>query len=195
MAREDVPGEKKLIAYIVIDERQTVAGSQLRDYVMGKLPDYMVPSAFVIMKSLPLTANGKVDRRALPAPGHARPDLKKEFVAPRGAAEQVVSRIMARALGVEQVGVSDNFFELGGHSLMATRVLFRLREAFRVDLPLLSLFENPTVEGVVDALARIWGGHETVEQIAQTIQEIEQLSEEEINLMLAEQSNDEQAEK
>jgi amino acid adenylation domain-containing protein len=193
LAREDVPGEKSLAAYIVSDEQQAVGSSELRDYLMGKLPDYMVPSAFVIMKSLPLTANGKIDRRALPAPDHTRPELKKEFVAPRSAAEQVVSKIMAKALGVEQVGVFDNFFELGGHSLMATRVLFRLREAFRVDLPLPSLFERPTVEGVVDALAQIWGDREIVEQIAQTILEIEQLSEEELNLMLAEQSNDEQA--
>jgi acyl carrier protein len=115
--------------------------------------------------------------------------LTREFVPPRSAAEQVTAKIIATALGIEQIGVFDNFFELGGHSMMATRVIFRLREAFRVDLPLPSLFEKPTVEGILEAITQIWGDSETVEEIAQAIQQVESLSEDEINKLIAEQED------
>ncbi|MBA3356383.1 MAG: amino acid adenylation domain-containing protein, partial [Pyrinomonadaceae bacterium] len=125
---------------------------QLREYLQGKLPEYMVPQAFVLLGEMPLTPNGKVDRRALPAPDRSRPELEAEYVAPRNAVEEKVAGIWSEVLDVEQVGVHDNFFELGGHSLKATQVVSRLREALQVELPLRSLFEAPTVATLFTAI-------------------------------------------
>jgi acyl carrier protein len=105
----------------------------------------MIPSAFVELEEMPLTPNGKVDRRALPAPERTRPELEGVFVAPRTPAEQAMAEIWAQILKMEQIGVHDNFFALGGHSLLATQVVSRLRNTLQVTLPLRSLFENPTV--------------------------------------------------
>jgi acyl carrier protein len=106
----------------------------------------MVPAAFVLLESLPLTPNGKVDWQSLPAPGRA--GAEKPYVAPRMAIEEILARMFADVLAVEQVGIDDNFFELGGHSLMATRLLSRMREAFPLELPLRAIFETPTVAGL-----------------------------------------------
>ena len=107
------------------------------------------------MKALPLTPHGKVDRRALPAPDTARPELDEAFVAPRTAVEQCIADIWARVLNLERVGVYDNFFELGGHSLLATQVISRLRDAFQVELPLRSLFEVPTVADLAERVETV----------------------------------------
>ena len=119
-----------------------------------KLPDYMVPSAFVMLEALPLTPNGKVDRRALPTPDHARPEMEETFVAPRSLVEELLAKIWSEVLNVEQPGIYDNFFELGGHSLLATRVISRLRDALQVELPLRSLFETPTIAGLSESSER-----------------------------------------
>ena len=144
LAREDVPGEKRLVGYVV--GAGEVSGRQLREYLQGKLPEYMVPGAFVALKEFPLTPNGKVDRRALPGPEFAASE--QEYVAPRGAVEEIVAGIFAQALKRERAGIRDNFFEQGGHSLLATQVISRLKVAFEVELPLRALFESPTVEGL-----------------------------------------------
>jgi acyl carrier protein len=112
----------------------------LRSFLKQKLPDYMVPSIFVFVDALPLTPNGKVDRKALPAP-----EQETLFVLPRTAAEETIRKIWAEVLQLEQVGIHDDFFTLGGHSLLAIQVMSRLRQAFHMELPLRSLFENPTV--------------------------------------------------
>ncbi len=125
---------------------------RLREHLMGKLPEYMVPSAFVVLPSLPLTANGKLDRSKLPSPEGARPDLSNEYVPPRDPVEQGVASIWSEVLGVERIGVHDDFFELGGHSLLATQVVSRMRQAFQVEVPLRSLFENPTVAGLAERI-------------------------------------------
>src|SRR5262249_37902740 len=117
----------------------------LRRHLSGLLADYMVPSAFVVLDSLPLLPNGKVDRHALPAPGRERPAIGAARVEPRTPEEAAVARIWEQVLGIEQVGIHDNFFELGGHSLLATQFLSRLRDAFGVELPLLQIFEAPTI--------------------------------------------------
>jgi acyl carrier protein len=147
----------------------------------------MVPAAFVVLEELPLTPNGKVDRRALPAPDISRVALAAHYVAPHTPAEQVVAHIFATVLGVEQVGVTDNFFDLGGHSLLATQVMSRVGKVFQVGVALRRLFEWPTVGGVVEAVSEQWGGREVVEEIALTFMEIEQLSDESIEVMLAQQ--------
>jgi amino acid adenylation domain-containing protein/non-ribosomal peptide synthase protein (TIGR01720 family) len=152
LARDEGPGEKRLVAYVVPLPAQSVPLSELRSFLQAKLPDYMVPAAFVLLPALPLTPNGKLDRRALPPPEQGRPELKRAYVAPRTPTEEVVAGLWAQVLGIEQVGVEDNFFELGGHSLLATQVLSRLRTAFQVELPLRALFEAPTVAGLAQSI-------------------------------------------
>jgi aspartate racemase len=144
VAREEEARDKRLVAYVV-GETESVAVIELRAYLKEKLPEYMMPSAFVMLDALPLTANGKVDRRALPAPERGRAEGGNEYVAPRTPVEEMVAGIWSEVLGVERVGVNDNFFELGGHSLLATRVISRLSGAGYRELPLRSLFEKPTV--------------------------------------------------
>jgi amino acid adenylation domain-containing protein len=143
LAREDTPGERRLVAYVVPTAGRTVSVAELRERVKGQLPDYMVPSAFVLMKTLPLTSNGKLDRSALPAPEHAQPE--RAYVEPRTPSEGVVAQIWAEVLKLERVGAEDNFFDLGGHSLLLTQVVSRMRKAFRRELPIRWLFESPTV--------------------------------------------------
>ena len=121
---------------------------------------------------------------ALPAPDGWRLELGGEFRAPSTPAEEVVAGIWAKVLSLERVGVHDNFFDLGGHSLLATQVMSRLRESFQVELPLRVLFESRTVEGLVEALAREWGGREVVEEIAATVQQVDALTAEEVGAML-----------
>ncbi|HEV8581211.1 MAG TPA: amino acid adenylation domain-containing protein [Thermoanaerobaculia bacterium] len=127
---------------------------ELRTFLSAKLPSYMVPAAFVLLEALPLSANGKVDRRALPRPDLAA-SAEREYLAPRDAMEETVAALWGEVLGLERVGVYDNFFEAGGHSLLAARLIGRLREAFQVDLPLASLFEVPTVDGLAAAIRRL----------------------------------------
>jgi acyl carrier protein len=119
---------------------------QLQSYLAQKLPEYMMPSALVVLESLPLTANGKVNRRALRAFYDAiNPQLPENYVAPRTPVEQVLMTIFIEVLGLKRVGINDNFFELGGHSLLATQLVSRVRDALRVELPLRSVFEAPTI--------------------------------------------------
>jgi len=191
MAREDVPGDKRLVAYIVLEDEQRINASELRSFLGDKLPDYMLPSAFMTLAEFPRNPNRKIDRRALPAPDHSRPDVETAFIAPRTAAEELVAEIWAGVLGLEQVGVADNFFELGGHSMLATQVVSRIRDTFRVDLQLRSLFQRPTVEGLVYELGQLWGADEIVEEIAQTFKTVDRLTVEEVRgLLAAEQQAD-----
>jgi len=148
VVREDAPGDRRLVAYVV----GAVEADALRAHLRQSLPEYMVPGAFVVLDRLPLTANGKVDRKALPAPELA--PAEERYVAPRTPVEEVLAGIWAEVLGMERVGVEESFFDLGGHSLLATRVVSRVREEFGVELPLRAFFEGPTVAemaGRVDA--------------------------------------------
>jgi amino acid adenylation domain-containing protein len=163
--------DKRLVAYVVPtnNERRTTNGeerdpsfvlrpssvvSELRAYLKRELPDFMVPSAFVLLDALPLTPNNKLDRRALPSPDLSEHAPHDGFVAARTPAEQALARIWAEVLRLNQVGVHDNFFALGGHSLLATQLIARIRDAFQLDLPLRSLFESPTVAELALAIAR-----------------------------------------
>ncbi|MGB3204689.1 MAG: amino acid adenylation domain-containing protein, partial [Crinalium sp.] len=143
VAREDQPGDKRLIAYLV-GNNQDLQVADLRAFLKDKLPEYMIPSAFVMLESFPLTPNGKIDRKALPAHNLSKLDLQTNFVAPRTLAEEKLAEIWSQVLGVAEVGIYDNFFELGGHSLLATQIIAQIRSAFQVDLPLRSLFKSPT---------------------------------------------------
>ncbi len=123
----------------------TLSSGDLRSYLKETLPDYMVPASFVMLEQLPLTANGKVDRRALPAPQYSRTDLARDYAGPRTLSEELLANIWLALLGVEEIGIDDNFFELGGHSLLATQLMSRVREAFGVEVSLRELFEGPTI--------------------------------------------------
>jgi amino acid adenylation domain-containing protein len=161
VVHEEAAGRKRLVAYVVPHQwnarADTVASdgngkdvfspSRLREFVKGRLPEYMVPSAWMMLERMPLTFNGKVDLRALPSPDNLRPELEEAFVAPRTATEAIVADIWMEVLQLEKVGVTDDFFELGGHSLLATQVISRTREVFHVEVPLRLLFETPTVAG------------------------------------------------
>ena len=153
----DDAGEQHLVAYIVPAPGMAPTVSELRRALAQTLPDYMIPSAFVFLQAFPLLPNGKIDRRALPLPNKARPALDVPYVAPRAPVEQAVARIWGEVLDLEQVGVHDNFFELGGHSLLATRVISRLRDSFRTETPLESLFESPTVAGIANVIEKSKG--------------------------------------
>src|SRR5262249_28418898 len=128
--------------------KQTVIERNLRRYLKQKLPEYMLPSRFVIMDHLPLTANGKVDRQALPTPSRVQSISEGSFVTPGAPLEDLYARLSAEVLGLERIGIHDNFFELGGHSLIATQLISRISEVLNIKLPLRSLFEEPTVAGM-----------------------------------------------
>ena len=150
-ARTDGPGEKQLVAYLVPVpsigdmEAQEALIQQVRDHLRNTLPDHMVPAAFVILPELPLTANGKVDKRALPAPEHRSQTMAAGHVAPRNDKEERIAKIWGQLLNVPGIGVHDNFFDLGGHSLIGIQLLARVEEQFGKRLPLNSLFQAPTV--------------------------------------------------
>ena len=150
IAREDQPGNQHLVGYVVGNEAINNT-SGLRNYLKEKLPDYMVPSAIVALETMPLTPNGKVDRRALPAPD-IQLSLINNFVAPRTPVQEIIAKVWGEILNLKQVGIYDNFFEMGGHSLLATQVISRLRSLFEVDLPLRSLFESPTIEELSESI-------------------------------------------
>jgi amino acid adenylation domain-containing protein len=145
LAREDTPGDRRLVVYVVATPGSTSSASDLRTFLLQKLPEYMVPTIFMSLESLPLTANGKLDRKALPAPDQTRRELDEAFVPPRTPVEEILVRIWAEVLKLDKVGIHDNFFTLGGHSLLAIGVVSRLRNHFRVDIPVRILFEAPTV--------------------------------------------------
>ncbi|OAB38471.1 amino acid adenylation domain-containing protein [Paenibacillus glacialis] len=149
VAREDVPGDKRLIAYIVLDSPVSVDAAELRRYVADELPDYMIPSVFVELSEMPLTPNKKIDQKALPRPEYHRTSIG---VGPRTPQEEILCDVFAEILGLAHVGIDDDFFHLGGHSLLAGRVMVRIRDTFGVELGMGSLFEAPTVAGIAKLL-------------------------------------------
>ena len=148
VARNDSVGNQLLVAYVVSSGEASLSSDELRTFLREKLPEYMVPSLFVFLDELPLTANRKVDRHALPDPDRARPGPSNLSVAPRTSVEAAVAEIWREFFKVDKIGVDDNFFELGGYSLQATQVISRLRDTFQVEMPLRRLFERPTVAGL-----------------------------------------------
>jgi amino acid adenylation domain-containing protein len=151
MAREDTRGNRRLVAYIVSGETHATISS-LREFIKSKLPDYMIPSALVILPQLPLTANGKVNRRALPAPDISNFNRSDNFVAPRDRIEQQLVEIWSEVLNINQVGIKDNFFELGGHSLLAINLMAKIQRCFGKQFPLSTLFTSRTIEDLATLL-------------------------------------------
>jgi amino acid adenylation domain-containing protein len=172
--REDEPGEKRLVAYVVCERGRELKTATMRKQLQEKLPEYMIPAAVVEMEELPLTANGKVDQRRLPAPEAERLERVEEQVAPQTEVEKVIRRIWEEVLGVERVGVRENFFDLGGHSLLMVQVHGRLQETYGEGLSMTELFKYPTVS----ALAEHLSSKKIEEQTEpQTIEVSEKLSE------------------
>ena len=152
VVREDRPGDKLIVAYVVPRPHCTLQGNTLRQFLQGKLPEYMIPSAFVILESFPLTSNGKIDKGALPAPNFEKSST--EYIPPRTAVEEKVAQIWTEVLKLERIGVNNNFFELGGHSLLATQIISRCHQAFSVEMLLQSLFENPTIATLAQTIVQ-----------------------------------------
>jgi thioester reductase-like protein len=169
IVREDQPGDKRLVAYIVPNQSHILTIGDLRRFIAEKLPKYMIPAAFVTLEALPLNPNGKVDRLALPVPDTARPELEVAFVAPGTPTEQVLAEIFAQVLEVEQVGVHDNFFELGGHSLLATQLIAQLHKRFEVEVTVVDLFEAPTVAGLAERMEKRSRGDRQAERLGETL--------------------------
>jgi amino acid adenylation domain-containing protein len=144
IAREDTPGEKRLTAYVICEPEQTCRAETLREYLKQKLPEYMVPAAFVFLEKFPLTPNGKVDRKQLPQPEFNRPEAAS--IAPRDALEMQLTKLWEKLFNVEPVGIRDNFFDLGGHSLLAVRLFAEIEKITGKNLPMVTLFQAPTVE-------------------------------------------------
>ena len=154
LAREDTPGDKRVVAYFVPTRDAAPTTSELRSFLKEKLPEYMLPSIFVTLRSMPLTPNGKVDRRALPAPDQADFAPTGTFAAPKDAVESRLVQMWESVLGVRPIGVRDNYFELGGHSLLAVKLMNRIEEAFGKTLPIATLLEAPTIELLAAILGR-----------------------------------------
>ncbi|NKQ35830.1 MAG: amino acid adenylation domain-containing protein [Chloroflexi bacterium] len=152
ITRKDTINQQQLVAYVVF-KNGAVSDNDLRRHLGHTLPDYMIPAAFIPLKTLPLSPSGKVDRNALPAPNSQRPELDTAYIQPRNELEQMIAAIWQTSLGVEKVGIQDNFFDLGGHSLMLAQVHNRLQEELQADLPMMELFRFPTIKALADYLS------------------------------------------
>jgi len=161
IAREDTPGDKRIVAYFVPDNTPPSA-SELRDFIKQKLPEYMLPSALIMLEALPLTPNGKIDRRALPSPGRPESSGISLSYASTSQTEEIIAGIFGQVLRVDGVNINDNFFDLGGHSLLAVQVISRLRETMGVELPLRAIFEAPTVAELAETIKDTTAGELTL---------------------------------
>ena len=182
--RDGPPANRRLVAFVAVDRTQRVTPDDLRAYLKDRLPEHTIPSAYIILERLPLTANGKIDRAALSL-NYAVAEPEAEFMSPRTPAEELVARVWKEVLGVERVSVNSSFFDLGGYSLLATQIILRLREIFRVEVPVRAMFETPTVCGIIETMSKIWEGREIVEEIAWTYLKVEQLSDQDVVELLA----------
>ncbi|MEJ1929855.1 amino acid adenylation domain-containing protein, partial [Nostoc sp. NIES-2111] len=149
-----IANENRLIAYVVPNRKATFFVNDLRYFLKEKLPEYMLPSAFVVLEALPLTPNGKVDRCALPAPDNLRPQLANNYQAPQSEVEKSIAKVWKQVLQLERVGVYDNFFDLGGHSLLVVQVNNKLREILNRDLSVIEIFQNPTIKSLAEHLSQ-----------------------------------------
>ena len=183
VAREHAPSDTRLVAYVVPDGPMP-GPSELRRRLAATLPEHMVPSIFVALDALPLSVNGKVDRNALPAPRRSFDNEPASSATPRTAVEEQMAVIWSRTLGVDRVGVHDDFFELGGHSLLATQIISRIRNSFRVQMPLHSFLETPTILGLAEKISQCPQVESEEEEMARLLQELEGLSDEEVELLL-----------
>ena len=187
LAREDNPGDRRLVGYVVARSEASFDALDVRKYLKQKLPEYMIPSALVPLDALPLTPNGKVDRGALPAPDRDRRELAQVYRGPRTPSEATLTAIWREVLKLAKVGIHDNFFDLGGHSLLATQVVSRIRSAFSIEFPLRSLFEMPTVAEMAEMIEQkiTMRVSDPELELAQMLREVEAMTEEEAEKIVA----------
>lgn len=174
--------DRRLVGYVVQDANNSISTDNIRNFLKEKLPDYMVPSAFVVLDAMPLTPNGKINRKALPLP-----DFKgksEKYAPPATAAEKTLASIWSSVVGIKQVGINDDFFDLGGHSLLIVKVQSRIRDIFKIELPLNQLFEVRTIAELSQVIINHEKSPGQVEKIAYLRQKVEQMSEEEVRAML-----------
>jgi acyl carrier protein len=176
VAHDSGTGDKRLVAYVVPKEGESVAVTEMRSYLKELIPEYMIPSMFVTLNAMPLNSNGKVDRQKLPAPEPGRPELEEGYVAPRNELESELSRIFSRVLGVDNVSIYDNFFELGGHSLLAVQLISQVRDIFQVELDVIAAFEAPTVAELAVTIVQAQMEQLDSEGVSEMLTQIEQLS-------------------
>jgi len=186
VARGSDSGEGRLVAYFTCSDQPNPTVSELRGFLKKNLPDYMVPSAFVMLDTIPLTPNGKLDRKALPEPDKLRPQLDTWYAAPRSPTEEQLAGIWSQVLSLDRVGVHDNFFDLGGHSLAATRVVSRVIKQFQLEVPLQSLFQSPTVAEMAAVIAEHQGKKLDKKELNRILTEMESLSEAEASRLVEE---------
>jgi amino acid adenylation domain-containing protein len=186
-ARKDHSGDARLVAYFVPNSGLAPTVNSLRNVLQGKLPDHMIPSAFVKLDAIPLTVtgSGKVDHRAFPDPSQNRPELDMPFVSPRTPAENELARIWSEVLALNEVGIHDNFFDLGGHSLAATRVVSQVIKTFQLEIPLHSLFQAPTVAEMAAVIVAHQGEKLGAKEMDRILTELESLTEEEAQRVIS----------
>ena len=179
LAEEQQSGDKRLVAYLAPEKKPAPTVGTLRRTLAEKLPDHMIPAAYVILDTLPLTLNGKLDRQALSEPGRTRPELEYSFVSPRTPVEEALAEIWSEVLGLDEVGIHDNFFDVGGNSLLAANIISRVITNFRVELPLQFLFEAPTVAAMSVVITQNKAKTAKQEGVERMLAELEAMSDEE----------------
>jgi amino acid adenylation domain-containing protein len=183
-ARNDRQGSAQLVAYVIAVGKLIPGVGELQDFARQKLPDYMIPTAFVFLDALPMTPTGKIDRRLLPEPANFKPRVATPYVAPRTSVESELTRIWAEVLAVDPVGIHDNFFELGGHSLAAMRVVSRVIQSNQLDLPLRSLLDAPTVADMARVIVENAAKRASESDLERILSAIEAMSEHEAQSLL-----------
>jgi len=181
---EDNRRDTRLVGYVVARSEESFDASEVRKYLKQKLPEYMIPSALVLLDELPLTLNGKVDRNALPAPDQDRPQLEDVYQPPRTRGEETLVAIWGEVLKLDKIGIHDNFFELGGHSLLATQIISRIRNSFSIELPLRHMFESPTVAAMAVVITEHRGKKLGEKKLNRILTELESLSDEDAQRLL-----------
>jgi acyl carrier protein len=184
LAREDQPGDVRLVAYMVAASQPLPTVNALQAFLRQRLPDYMVPAAFVYLETLPLTATGKVDRRAVPPPSTTRPPLAQPFEAPRTPVEEQLARLWAEMLGLDSISIHDDFLALGGHSLLAMRIITRVCDTFRVDVSMRSLLASPTVADMATLIVQHMASSVDSPDLHCLLAEVEELSEDAVQAWL-----------
>jgi len=187
IVHEDADGDKRLSAYLTLDPATRRSTNDVRSFIKRTLPAHMIPASWTILDSLPLMPNGKVDRRALPAPDHNRAEVEADFISPRTPTEEVLGQIWCAVLKFDRIGVHDNFFDLGGHSLLAARVFSELRKRFKVQLGLSDLFRAPTIAELADLIYERETESEHSDRLITLFSELEELSDEEARMRLSEE--------
>ncbi len=184
-------GDKILVAYLIVKNNHEFNSGDIKNYLKNKLPEYMVPSSFIKLDKFPTTPSGKIDKKALPKPEGVSPELKTEYVMPRTETEENISNIVADVLKINKVGVFDNFFELGGHSMLAMQVISRINDEFHVEISIKSLFENPTIDGISNAIFEAQILNQNEDELDELLKEIGGLSDEDTKTILADSNKQE----